>query len=67
MIAKIGGNAGLVWKALNDSKSALTVKELKKATKLTTEKEVFLAIGWLAKEEKLEFTGEVKDFRVKLK
>ena len=35
----------------------MSVKELKKETKLRTDKELFAAIGWLAKEGKIE-SGE---------
>jgi hypothetical protein len=61
MINQIGENAGSVWKALNKS-GRLSVKELKKETKIRTEKELFAAIGWLAKEGKVasaEKDGEV--------
>ena len=47
----IGSWAGLVWEALNAS-GMLTVKGLKKATKLK-EKELYAAIGWLAREGKV--------------
>ncbi len=40
----------------------MSVKELKKETKLRTDKELFAAIGWLAKEEKLE--SEEKDSEI---
>ena len=50
MIAKIGANAGLVWGALQNG--ALDLKALKKATKLKNE-ELYLALGWLAREGKL--------------
>ncbi|MDR1407565.1 MAG: winged helix-turn-helix domain-containing protein [Tannerella sp.] len=53
MINQIGENAGLVWKALNKS-GRMSVKELKKETKIRTEKDLFAAIGWLAKEEKID-------------
>ncbi len=49
---KIGINAGLIWTALNDGE--LNVKALKKATKLT-EKDLNLALGWLAREGKVKF------------
>ena len=42
----IGTWAGQVWNALNES-GKLTVKGLKKATKLK-EKELYAALGWLA-------------------
>ncbi len=54
MIEKIGTNAGLVWNVLNDL-GKMDVKQLKKVTKLRTDKELFAAIGWLAKEGKLHF------------
>ena len=53
MLEKIGINAGLVWAAL-DGKGELNVKAVKKATKLT-EKDLNLALGWLAREGKLSF------------
>lgn len=46
----IGSFAGLVWKALNEA-DTLGLKQLKKITKLK-DKEVFAAIGWLAREGK---------------
>jgi len=49
---KIGNNAGLVWSALENGE--LNVKALKKATKLN-EKDLNLALGWLAREGKLNF------------
>lgn len=59
MIERIGQNAGLVWNALNQL-GKMDIKALKKATKLRTDKELYAAIGWLAKEGKLSFdeTGE---------
>jgi len=56
MKEKIGNDAGLVWKVL-DTQGTKSVKELKKATKLT-DKEIYAAIGWLAREEKLAFGQE---------
>ena len=47
----IGTWAGLVWNALNEVES-LGFKQVKKATKLK-EKELYAAIGWLAREGKL--------------
>lgn len=50
----IGLNAGKIWNALNDL-GKMNVKQLKKITKIRTDKELFSAIGWLAKEGKLAF------------
>ena len=49
---KIGENAGLIWNALQGG--ALTTKALKKATKLKND-ELYLALGWLAREGKVAF------------
>lgn len=61
MYETIGNNAGKVWNALNEF-GKMDVKTLKRVTKLKTDKELFAAIGWLAKEGKLIFDeadGEV--------
>ena len=47
----IGTWAGLVWNALNEN-DVLGNKEIKKVTKLK-DKELYAAIGWLAREGKL--------------
>jgi hypothetical protein len=54
MIEQIGTNAGLVWKALSEG-GKLNIKEVKKIAKIKTEKDVYAALGWLAKEGKLAF------------
>ncbi len=53
MITKIGENAGLIWGALQNGAQGL--KALKKVTKLKNE-ELYLALGWLARESKITFT-----------
>ena len=63
MIEKIGQNAGLVWGALQNG--AQGIKALKKATKLKNE-DLFLALGWLAREGKLTFTEAEADTIVAL-
>lgn len=55
----IGSWAGLVWTALNES-NVLGLKQLKKITKLK-DKEVFAAIGWLAREGKVEIQTNPDD------
>ncbi len=40
----------------------MSVKELKRETKLKTDKELFAAIGWLAKEGKLESEEKNSEF-----
>lgn len=55
----IGANAGKVWQAL-DAAQAMSVKQLKKVTKLK-DKEVYAAIGWLAREDKLQIDTDPSD------
>jgi hypothetical protein len=57
---KAGEIAGLIWAALEGGKT-LSSKDLKKATKLKTEKDLFLGIGWLLREDKLNVSEDEKD------
>jgi hypothetical protein len=59
----IGNNAGLVWQALQNGE--MEVKAVKKATKLT-EKDLSLALGWLAREGKVNFKEVEKELFVSL-
>ena len=58
MKEKIGANAGAIWIIL-ETEGKKTLKELKKASKLT-EKDMYAALGWLAREGKIAF-NELKD------
>ena len=60
----IGTWAGQVWNALNES-GKLTVIGLKKATKLK-EKELYAALGWLAREGKVSMYEVDADIEVVL-
>lgn len=60
----IGNNAGLIWTALND-KNTMTAKELKKATKLK-DKPLYAALGWLARESKINIEETEEDVVVTL-
>lgn len=55
----IGLNAGKVWEALSTA-DAMGVKQLKKVTKLK-DKELFAALGWLAREDKIAIATDDKD------
>ncbi|MBC8626042.1 MAG: winged helix-turn-helix domain-containing protein [Alloprevotella sp.] len=63
---KAGEIAGKIWTALNE-KGTLTGKELKKACGKLTDKDLFLGLGWLLREEKIETAEIEKDITVKLK
>ncbi|GAP72548.1 hypothetical protein SAMD00024442_35_16 [Candidatus Symbiothrix dinenymphae] len=64
MREKIGSDAGRVWTVLKEE-GQKSVKELKKLVKLT-DKEVFAALGWLAREDKLYFHENETDVYVAL-
>ena len=64
MKEKIGNDAGRIWKVI-DAEGTKSIKELKKATKLV-DKEIYAAIGWLAREEKLAFHQEGDDWFISL-
>lgn len=55
----IGMNAGAVWNALNEAQ-VLGSKQLKKVTNLK-DKELYAAIGWLARENKIVIAADPKD------
>ncbi|MCM1110604.1 MAG: winged helix-turn-helix domain-containing protein [Clostridium sp.] len=62
----IGTWAGAVWNVLNEN-GALTIKQIKKETKLR-EKDIYAALGWLSREDKVKFedTPDGKDVVVNL-
>ena len=62
MKEKIGSNAGIVWNALNGN-GELDLKDVKKATKLT-EKDLYAALGWLSREDKIVIEEKGKDIFV---
>ncbi len=49
--------AGQIWEALNGTEG-LTQKQIKKAAKLKADKDFFLGLGWLLREDKV-VTSEV--------
>ncbi len=62
----IGTWAGMTWNALNEAE-ILGIKQIKKITKLK-EKEIYAALGWLAREGKVAFDEceDEKDIFVRL-
>jgi hypothetical protein len=51
---KIGENAGVIWRELN-ARGEQNISNLKRNTRLD-EKNLYLALGWLAKENKISFS-----------
>ena len=63
---KAGELAGKIWEALNEG-GELTGKQLKKNIKTRSDNDLYLALGWLLREGKLNVTEEEKDVLVSLK
>ncbi|MBQ8593499.1 MAG: winged helix-turn-helix domain-containing protein [Bacteroidaceae bacterium] len=62
---KAGEVAGKIWTAL-DGTEGLTQKQIKKATKLV-DKDFFLGMGWLLREDKVSVAEIDSELFVKLK
>jgi len=63
--AIIGQNAGAVWKVLS-AKGDQNLSSLKKLAKLD-DKQLYLSLGWLAREGKVKFTPDKAQTLVGLK
>ena len=59
MIENAGAFAGRIWTALNETEG-LTLKAIKTKTKLK-EKELYLGLGWLLREDKIFINAEGED------
>ena len=57
-INNIGNNAGVIWNALNTN-GKMTESKLKKETGLASA-DFYTALGWLARESKINVEVEVK-------
>ncbi len=62
---KAGETAGLIWNALNGT-DGLTTKELKKVLKIRSDKDLYLGLGWLLREDKLIVEEQEADLLAKL-
>jgi winged helix-turn-helix protein DUF2582 len=65
MNGQVGETAGKVWHALS-SAGPQTLAQLKKKVNGSSELLSF-ALGWLAREDKIEIIPDKKNFRVQLK
>lgn len=64
MIERIGINAGKVWTVLDET-GRQNVKDVKKTTKLT-DKDLYAALGWLAREGKVAMEEVDKELYISL-
>lgn len=60
----IGTNAGILWRLMSNNMS-WNYKELKDRSNLS-DKDLWAALGWLARENKIEFDTNSKDEKVYL-
>ena len=65
LMDQVGETAGKIWHALNDQ-GPQTLAQLKKKFNGSGEI-VDFALGWLAREDKIEISQEKKSFKVSLK
>jgi len=65
-IEEIGFNAGKIWSYLNNKSEPVDVLELKFQLKLTNT-DLYLALGWLSREDKIVYLIENNRIKVKLK
>lgn len=56
LVVQVGFYAGAIWKAL-EGQNSMTQKEIKKIAKLK-DKEFYLGLGWLLREDKLNINQE---------
>ena len=63
---KAGTIAGQIWEALNGTEGK-TKKQIKKEAKLRADKDLFLGLGWLMREDKIETRELEGELFVKLK
>ena len=61
----IGQNAGALWKILN-AKKEMNLSALKKQAKLD-DKQIYLALGWLAREGKIKLEMQGRQSKISLK
>lgn len=63
---KAGELAGKIWEALHEN-GKLSGKELKKHLKTRSDKDLYLGLGWLLREGKVDVAEEAKEILVALK
>ena len=62
---QVGNTAGCIWETLS-ADGPQTLAQLKKRLRVTGEL-LLLAVGWLAREEKIELAADKKGLRIQLK
>ena len=60
--SQIGNNVGKIWKFLDENQVS-SVFEMMKALSMDKQ-DVLMALGWLARENKIYFYGDAKDCKI---
>ena len=63
---KAGQLAGQIWVALNETEG-MTQKQIKKVAKMKADKDFFLGLGWLLREDKVAVSEVENELFVVLK
>ncbi|BBE20165.1 hypothetical protein AQPE_4356 [Aquipluma nitroreducens] len=61
---RIDSDAGIIWQVINDNKD-IKITDLKKQTKMEI-KNIYLALGWLARENKVLFSERENELAISL-
>ena len=59
---RIGSDAEIIWQVINDNKD-IKITDLKKLTKMEI-KNIYLALGWLARENKVIFSERENELAI---
>lgn len=59
---RIDSDAGIIWQVINDNKD-IKITDLKKLTKMEI-KNIYLALGWLARENKVFFSERENELAI---
>jgi len=66
MLGTIGEDAGKIWKHLDGNKTPQSAQKIRAAIKVSANR-FNLALGWLAREDKVAIAGDEKNLTVALK
>ncbi len=66
LVEKIGADAGKIWNTLSKKQTDVDVSSLTRLTKIGVN-DVYTALGWLARENKIEVKGDQKQKNQQIK
>ncbi len=66
MKGEIGENAGRIWQYIEKAGKPVTLTNVKKSLKSTPDNDVYLALGWLARENRIDIYKDKRTTYVRL-